>query len=103
MYDTVASSLVHRKHFVLTVTFVSLASNILALIVFRRVDTQLATSGDPFRQGGGPQEKLLTKELWKNHSRVWSRLCRGVECALNGMKAGEVRQVVVPFGTLLSS
>lgn len=57
--------------------------------------------GRPFQAKGGPQGGAFDKDL--DYARVVlgsHSIVRGLELALEGMRAGEVRQVIVPYGKL---
>lgn len=59
--------------------------------------------GRPFQAKGGPQGGAFDKEL--DYARTvlgQHEIVKGLELALQGMKAGEVRQVIVPFVGQLS-
>jgi FKBP-type peptidyl-prolyl cis-trans isomerase len=57
--------------------------------------------GRPFQAKGGPQGGAFDKDI--DYARVVigsGTMIRGLELALLGMKAGDVRQVLVPYGDL---
>lgn len=57
--------------------------------------------GRPFQAKGGPQGGAFDKDL--DYSRVVlgsHSMVEGLELALEGMKAGGVRQIIVPYGKL---
>ncbi|GKY92044.1 hypothetical protein MPSEU_000176000 [Mayamaea pseudoterrestris] len=57
--------------------------------------------GRPFQAKGGPQGGAFDKDL--DYERIVlgsGKIVRGLEQALIGMRAGDVRQVIVPFGDL---
>lgn len=57
--------------------------------------------GRPFQAKGGPQGGAFDKDL--DYARVVlgsHSIVDGLELSLEGMKAGEVRQVIVPYGKL---
>jgi FKBP-type peptidyl-prolyl cis-trans isomerase len=57
--------------------------------------------GRPFQAKGGPQGGAFDKELDYERTVLGSgKIVKGLEEALIGMKAGGVRQVIVPFGAL---
>lgn len=57
--------------------------------------------GRPFQAKGGPQGGAFDKDIDYGRTVVGSnQVVKGLECALVGMKPGQVRQVVVPYGDL---
>jgi FKBP-type peptidyl-prolyl cis-trans isomerase len=57
--------------------------------------------GRPFQAKGGPQGGAFDKDL--DYARVVlgsHSIVEGLELALEGMRAGEVRQVIIPYGKL---
>lgn len=57
--------------------------------------------GRPFQAKGGPQGGAFDKDIDYARTVVGSnQVVKGLECALVGMKAGGIRQVVVPYGDL---
>lgn len=55
--------------------------------------------GRPFQAKGGPQGGAFDKDLDYARTTVGSgKYVRGLEKALVGMQAGQVRQVVIPYG-----
>lgn len=57
--------------------------------------------GRPFQAKGGPQGGAFDKDLDYERTVLGSgKVVKGLEEAMLGMKAGGVRQVIVPFGAL---
>jgi len=57
--------------------------------------------GRPFEAKGGPQGGAFDKDLDYSRTVVGSgSMVKGFESALVGMKPGDIRQVVVPYGSL---
>ena len=57
--------------------------------------------GRPFEAKGGPQGGAFDKDLDYSRTVIGSgSMVKGVESALIGMKPGDIRQVVVPYGPL---
>eukprot|EP00544_Gedaniella_sp_CCMP2646_P012575 CAMPEP_0202484498 /NCGR_PEP_ID=MMETSP1361-20130828/3571_1 /ASSEMBLY_ACC=CAM_ASM_000849 /TAXON_ID=210615 /ORGANISM="Staurosira complex sp., Strain CCMP2646" /LENGTH=214 /DNA_ID=CAMNT_0049113163 /DNA_START=193 /DNA_END=837 /DNA_ORIENTATION=+ len=57
--------------------------------------------GRPFQAKGGPQGGAFDKDNDYGRTVVGSnQVVKGLECAFVGMKPGQVRQVVVPYGDL---
>jgi hypothetical protein len=57
--------------------------------------------GRPFQAKGGPQGGAFDKDLDYERTVLGSHsVVQGLELAMEGMRAGEVRQVIVPYGAL---
>jgi hypothetical protein len=92
---------VHRKHFLLLRSFSLVSVNSLTLTSSFPRRYTIGYFGRPFQAKGGPQGGAFDKDIDFERTVLGSgKIVQGVECALQGMKPGEVRQVVVPFGPL---
>lgn len=57
--------------------------------------------GRPFEAKGGPQGGAFDKDLDYFRTVLGSKtVVPGLECALKGMRPGDIRQVIVPYGPL---
>eukprot|EP00986_Skeletonema_menzelii_P021480 scaffold34693_cov148-Skeletonema_menzelii.AAC.2 len=57
--------------------------------------------GRPFEAKGGPQGGAFDKDLDYFRTVLGSKtIVPGLECALKGMRPGDIRQVIVPYGSL---